>query len=193
MFLGVEPSHLAGVKFHGYLAATGRDHSLEGRQCHHHAVRVCVNVRCVARSIEVLEDSHTVVLPHDTVESWVRDHGVGHVTKVHKRHGDALRIHGTTRQKRRIRVHCLLPLMSIDAGGTPHSGAVADAAEISRTTTYRCFQNQRALILSSDSGSRRASVLPSDVPTDDVAVRVDFVTPEQVPIVRTWEPHCGRR
>jgi hypothetical protein len=31
MFLGVEPSHLATVKFHGYLAATGHDHSLEGR------------------------------------------------------------------------------------------------------------------------------------------------------------------
>jgi hypothetical protein len=41
-------------------------------------------VRCVARSIEVLEDSHTVVLPDETVETWVRDHGVGHVTKVHK-------------------------------------------------------------------------------------------------------------
>jgi hypothetical protein len=40
-----------------------------------------MKVRCVARSIEVLEDSHTVVLPHDTVKAWVRDHGVGHVTK----------------------------------------------------------------------------------------------------------------
>jgi hypothetical protein len=30
MFLGVEPSHLASVKFHGYLAATGYDHALEG-------------------------------------------------------------------------------------------------------------------------------------------------------------------
>ena len=84
MFLGVEPSHLASVKFHGYLSATGHDHSLEGRQRHHHAVWMCMKVRCVARSIEVLEDSYTVVLPHDTVKTWVRDHGVGHVTEVHK-------------------------------------------------------------------------------------------------------------
>jgi uncharacterized OB-fold protein len=81
MVLGVEPSHLASVKFQGYLAATGHDHSLEGRQRHDHAVRMGMKVRCVARSIEVLEDSHTVVLPHDTVKAWVRDHGVGHVTK----------------------------------------------------------------------------------------------------------------
>jgi hypothetical protein len=126
MFLGVEPSHLASVKFHGYLAATGHDHSLEGRQCHHHAVGVCMNVRCVARSIEVLEDSHTVVLPDETVETWVRDHGVGHVIKVHR--GVLMPYEATGRPDRNgvPTKHCLLPLILVDAV-VPPVVQVADA------------------------------------------------------------------
>ena len=60
---------------------------------------------------------------------------------------------------------------------------MADAAEISTTRGYRDLPNQRALILAAIPAADRASVLPSDAPTDDVAVRVDFVTRKQAPIV----------
>jgi hypothetical protein len=72
---------------------------------------MCMNVRCVARSIEVLEDSHTVVLPHETLETWIRDQRVGHVAKVHKGMAMPYESTGRTRQ-RRTREYCLLPLIS---------------------------------------------------------------------------------
>jgi hypothetical protein len=100
-----------------------------------------MNVRCVAQSIEVLEDSQMVVLRHETVETWIRDHGVGHVAKEHK--GMAMPYESTGRTGQRSTREVLLAAAHqlMDPGGTATVEQVADSAEISRTTTYRYLRN----------------------------------------------------
>lgn len=75
----------------------------------------------------------------------------------------------------------------LDGGATPTVGQAADAAGVSRTTAYRYFPNQRALLIAAIPSIDRSSQLTADAP-DDVPKRLDLVIREQVEIVRRWEP-----
>jgi AcrR family transcriptional regulator len=95
---------------------------------------------------------------------------------------------GRTRQKQRTRevlVSAAHRLLS--TGGTPTVEQAADAAGVSRTTAYRYFPNQRALVLAAIPSIDRSSVLGDDAPAD-VAARLDLVLREQTRILRDWEP-----
>src|SRR3954471_1274201 len=82
---------------------------------------------------------------------------------------------GRTRQKQRTRdalvgsARCLL-----EGGQTPTVEQAADAAGVSRTTAYRYFPNQRALIVATFPEIGAASLLP-DTPPEDPAARLDAV------------------
>ena len=54
------------------------------------------------------------------------------------------------------------------------SRTAAEAASISRTTAYRYFPNQRALLAAAHPETAAESLLPDD-PPDDVAARLDLV------------------
>jgi AcrR family transcriptional regulator len=73
------------------------------------------------------------------------------------------------------------------AGTTPTVEEAAAAASVSRTTAYRYFPNQRALVVAAHPEIDRASLLPDDAP-DDPAQRLELVMEEAVRIVRDWEP-----
>jgi AcrR family transcriptional regulator len=95
---------------------------------------------------------------------------------------------GRTRQKQRTRDALVAATRALLAlGATPTVEESADAAGISRTTAYRYFPNQRALLLAAIPEIDRTSVLDSDAPTD-VATRVDLVITAQTKILREWEP-----
>jgi AcrR family transcriptional regulator len=59
-------------------------------------------------------------------------------------------------------------------GEAPTVEGAAEAASISRTTAYRYFPNQRALLSAAHPETAARSLLPDDAP-DDVASRVDLV------------------
>ena len=95
---------------------------------------------------------------------------------------------GRTQQKQRTRSSLIEGAQSLlDAGATPTVEQAADAAGISRTTAYRYFPDQRALLLAAIPSVDRSSQLSADAP-DDVSERLDLVIREQVTIIRRWEP-----
>ena len=95
---------------------------------------------------------------------------------------------GRTRQKQRTRDALIEGARTLlDRGVTPTVEHAADAATVSRTTAYRYFPDQRALLLAAIPSIDRASQLPDDAP-DDPSQRVDLVIREQVRIIRRWEP-----
>jgi hypothetical protein len=95
---------------------------------------------------------------------------------------------GRTRQKKRTRDALLGSAQTLlDGGATPTVEQAADAAGVSRTTAYRYFPDQRALLLAAIPSIDRGSQLPPDAP-NDVPLRLDLVIREQVEIVRRWEP-----
>jgi Bacterial regulatory proteins, tetR family len=95
---------------------------------------------------------------------------------------------GRTRQKKRTRDALVAGARTLlDGGATPTVEQAADAAGISRTTAYRYFPNQRALLLAAIPSIDRSSQLPDDAP-EDAAQRLDLVIQEQVEIIRRWEP-----
>jgi AcrR family transcriptional regulator len=59
-------------------------------------------------------------------------------------------------------------------GETPTVEAAAEAASISRTTAYRYFSNQRALLVAAHPEVVAESLLPADAPRE-VAARLDLV------------------
>ena len=59
-------------------------------------------------------------------------------------------------------------------GETPTVEAVAETAAISRTTAYRYFPNQRALLAAAHPETAAVSLLPADAPAD-VGARLDLV------------------
>jgi AcrR family transcriptional regulator len=63
----------------------------------------------------------------------------------------------------------------------------AEAALVSRTTAYRYFPNQRALVVAAHPEIDRTSLLPDPAPTDPEE-RFDLVLGEHLRIVREWEP-----
>src|SRR5262245_53308698 len=82
---------------------------------------------------------------------------------------------GRTRQKARTRTALVDAARELlREGRTPTVEQAADRAEISRTTAYRYFQNQRALLVATypDLGAR--SLLGPDAPAD-AAARLELV------------------
>ncbi len=72
-------------------------------------------------------------------------------------------------------------------GVTPTVEDAAAAAEISRTTAYRYFPNQRTLLLAAHPEIQHESLLPDDAPTDPLA-RLDLVMQAHLRITLDWEP-----
>ena len=82
---------------------------------------------------------------------------------------------GRRDQKRRTRDALIAAARQLIANGvTPTVDGAAEAASISRTTAYRYFPNQRALLVAAHPETGASSLLPDDAP-DDVATRLDLV------------------
>ena len=82
---------------------------------------------------------------------------------------------GRTRQKARTRGALIEAARELlGTGITPTVEQAADAAQISRTTAYRYFPNQRALIVATFPEVSAPSLLP-DPPPEDPATRLDAV------------------
>ena len=87
----------------------------------------------------------------------------------------AYELNGRTNQKRRTRDALVAAARSIVAEGrTPTVEEVAETASISRTTAYRYFPSQRALLAAAHPETAVESLLPEDPPAD-VAARLDIV------------------
>jgi len=83
---------------------------------------------------------------------------------------------GRTHQKARTRAALLGATRELLAEGvTPTVEQAAEWAAISRTTAYRYFPNQRALVIASYPELAAPSLLDSEAPADPVA-RLDLVT-----------------
>lgn len=82
---------------------------------------------------------------------------------------------GRVDQKRRTREALIAAARELVADGeTPTVEAAAETASISRTTAYRYFPNQRALLVAAHPETAAPSLLPPDAP-DDVTTRLDLV------------------
>lgn len=81
---------------------------------------------------------------------------------------------GRSGQKRRTRDALIAAARDIVAtGATPTVDSAAEAASISRTTAYRYFPNQTALLVAAHPEIGATSLLPDD-PPDDVSERLDL-------------------
>ncbi|MEA2402500.1 MAG: hypothetical protein QOK00_2903 [Thermoleophilaceae bacterium] len=82
---------------------------------------------------------------------------------------------GRTQQKARTRTSLIQATRELLASGvTPTVEQAADAAHVSRTTAYRYFPNQRALIAATFPELAATSLLP-EAPPADPAARLDSV------------------
>lgn len=87
----------------------------------------------------------------------------------------AYELNGRVDQKRRTRDALVAAARElVAAGATPTVEGAAEAAAISRTTAYRYFSNQRALLAAAHPETAATSLLPED-PPDDEATRLDLV------------------
>ena len=87
----------------------------------------------------------------------------------------AYELKGRISQKRRTRDALVAAARRLVAEGTaPSVEQAAEAASISRTTAYRYFPNQRALLAAAHPETAAESLLPEDAP-NDVATRLDLV------------------
>jgi AcrR family transcriptional regulator len=85
---------------------------------------------------------------------------------------------GRTRQKERTRGALIAAARDlVTQGRTPTVEDAAAAASISRTTAYRYFPNQAALLVAAHPETEARSLLAEDVP-DDAAARLDAVIEE---------------
>ena len=88
-------------------------------------------------------------------------------------------LRGRTRQKARTRAAMVAATRQLLAEGlTPTVEQAAERAQVSRTTAYRYFPNQRALLIASYPELGAASLLGPDAPADPAA-RLELVT-EQI-------------
>ncbi len=88
-------------------------------------------------------------------------------------------LRGRTRQKARTRAAMVAATRQLLAEGlTPTVEQAAERAQVSRTTAYRYFPNQRALLIASYPELDTASLLGPDAPADAPA-RLELVT-EQI-------------
>jgi hypothetical protein len=84
-------------------------------------------------------------------------------------------LNGRVDQKRRTRDALIVAARELVARGeTPTVEGAAEMASISRTTAYRYFPNQRALLVAAHPETGATSMLPADAP-DDAATRLDLV------------------
>jgi AcrR family transcriptional regulator len=84
-------------------------------------------------------------------------------------------LNGRVAQKRRTRDAVIAAARDLVATGVmPTVEAAAEAASISRTTAYRYFPSQRALLVAAHPETGATSLLPDDAP-DDAATRLDLV------------------
>ena len=82
---------------------------------------------------------------------------------------------GRSQQKRRTREALIAAARElVSQGHAPTVEAVAAAATISRTTAYRYFPTQRALLAAAHPETAAETMLPDDAPVD-VAKRLDIV------------------
>ncbi len=82
---------------------------------------------------------------------------------------------GRIDQKRRTRDALIAAARDLVARGeTPTVEGAAEAASISRTTAYRYFPNQRALLVAAHPETGAVSLLPDNAP-DEVTARLDLV------------------
>lgn len=85
-------------------------------------------------------------------------------------------LNGRVDQKRRTRDALIAAAREIVARGvTPTVEGAAEAASISRTTAYRYFPSQRALLVAAHPETGATSLLPDDAPDDDAGARLDLV------------------
>jgi AcrR family transcriptional regulator len=85
---------------------------------------------------------------------------------------------GRSAQKRRTREALIAAARDLVANGeAPTVEGAAEAASISRTTAYRYFPNQRALLAAAHPETATLSLLPDNAPRD-VASRLDLVVDE---------------
>ena len=83
---------------------------------------------------------------------------------------------GRSGQKRRTRDALVAAARALVAKGeSPTVEAAAEAALISRTTAYRYFPSQHALLSAAHPETAATSMLPTTAPDDDVAARLDMV------------------
>lgn len=100
----------------------------------------------------------------------------------------AYELNGRTNQKRRTRDALVATARSIVAEGrTPTVEEVAEAASISRTTAYRYFPSQRALLAAAHPETAVESLLPDDAP-EDVVARLDIVVAAYTQMILDTEP-----
>ena len=95
---------------------------------------------------------------------------------------------GRVSQKRRTREALVAAARDLVAGGrTPTVEAAAEAASISRTTAYRYFPNQRALLVAAHPETGATTLLPEDAP-EDAEARLELVMDAFVRSVLENEP-----
>lgn len=95
---------------------------------------------------------------------------------------------GRSRQKGRTRAALVAATRELLARGiTPTVEQAAEEAGISRTTAYRYFPNQRALLVAAHPEVERTSLLP-DPPPKDLATRLDAVIRAFTELTLDWEP-----
>jgi AcrR family transcriptional regulator len=95
---------------------------------------------------------------------------------------------GRRDQKARTREALVAATRQLLADGvTPTVEQAAATARISRTTAYRYFPNQRALLLAAHPEIEHRSLLP-DHPPADVAARLDLVMHAFARVTLDWEP-----
>lgn len=96
-------------------------------------------------------------------------------------------LNGRSHQKRRTRDALVTAARELVAQGhAPTVEAAAEAATISRTTAYRYFPNQRALLAAAHPETAQTSLLPDNAP-DDVATRVDLVVASYTDLILRTE------
>ncbi|MBO2453005.1 TetR/AcrR family transcriptional regulator [Actinomadura barringtoniae] len=95
---------------------------------------------------------------------------------------------GRSRQKARTRQALVAATRELMARGeNPQVEDAAEHAGISRTTAYRYFPNQRALLTAAHPETGRRSLLPEDAPSDPLE-RLDLVMKAFTGLTLEWEP-----
>jgi AcrR family transcriptional regulator len=95
---------------------------------------------------------------------------------------------GRWRQKQRTREALISSARDlVTLGTTPTVEQAAERAGISRTTAYRYFANQRALLLAAHPETGTTSLLPPDA-SDDPAARLDAVVERFTQLISDTEP-----
>jgi AcrR family transcriptional regulator len=100
-------------------------------------------------------------------------------------------LNGRVAQKRRTREALIEAARQLiaESGAVPTVEAAAEAASISRTTAYRYFPSQRALLVAAHPETTLESLLPDNAP-DDVAARLDLAIDALTKIVVATEPQA---